>query len=47
MIQLYIHTVNPGFKPHGLINFMAPNHPGSNREWVEIETITVGSINFG
>ena len=32
-------TVNPLVKPQGLINFMVHNHPGSNRERVEIEII--------
>ena len=36
MTVMYI--VNPQFKPWGLINFMVHNHPGSNREEVEIET---------
>ena len=33
-----VHTISPQFEPWGLINFMAQNHPGSNREKVEIET---------
>ena len=27
------YTVNPGFKPQGLINFMVHNQPGSNRDY--------------
>ena len=40
------YTVNTQFEPWGLINFMALNHPGSNRERIEIETtsVTVCSI---
>ena len=34
-----ITTVNPQFEPRVLINFMAQNHPGSNRERVENETL--------
>ena len=26
------YTINPPFKPWGLINFMVHNHPGSNRD---------------
>ena len=37
-------SINPRFEPRGLINFMAQNHPGSNQERVEIETVTVGYI---
>ena len=33
---IYRCSVNPRFKPHGLINFMVHNHPGSNRERVEV-----------
>ena len=32
-------TVNPRFKPQGLINLKVNNHPGSNRERAEIETL--------
>ena len=31
--------VNPRVEPQGLINFMVQNHPGSNQERVEIETL--------
>ena len=44
--EICAHTVHPQFEPQGLINFMAQNHPGSNREKVEIETITGGSNNL-
>ena len=33
------YTVNPRLKPWGLINFMVHNHPGSNRDRVEFETL--------
>ena len=42
-----IYTINPRFEPPGLIKFMAQNHLGPNGERVDIETITVGSINLG
>ena len=32
------------FKPWGLINFMVHNHPGSNRERGQIETINLSSL---
>ena len=35
------NTVSPRFKPQALINFMAPNHPGSNQETIEIETLLI------
>ena len=39
--KLVINTVNPQFKSWALINFMVHNHPSSNRERGEIETITL------
>ena len=38
------YTVNPRFKPRGLINFMVHNHPGSNRERGQIETINLSNL---
>ena len=35
------YTINPPFKPQGLINCMVHNHLGSNPERVEIETINL------
>ena len=35
------NTIKPQFEARGLINFMAQNQPGSNRERVEIETINL------
>ena len=32
------YTVNPRFKPRGLIDFVVHNHPVSNRERIEIDT---------
>ena len=37
--SLFIHTINPRLEPRGLINFMARNRLGSNRERVEIEIL--------
>ena len=37
------HTVNPRFKPWGLINFMVHNHPGSNQERGQIETTNLSN----
>ena len=35
---IFVYTVNPSFKPQGLIDFMVHNYLGSNRERVEIKT---------
>ena len=36
----------PQFKPWGLINFMVHNHPGSNQERGQIETINLSNISI-
>ena len=43
---MYMITVNPRFKPWGLINFIVHNHPGSNRERVEIETVDLLNLSM-
>ena len=41
ILDSHIGTVNARFKPWALINHMVHNHPGSNRERVEIKTINL------
>ena len=36
-----VSTVNPQFKPRGLIDSMVHNHPGSNRDYKSIESINL------
>ena len=45
LLRAYVHiTINPRFKPRGLINFMVHNHSGSNRERGQIKPINLSNL---